>query len=105
MRHGFLSYAHDDFLYAKAFVDHLATSKDHGGAYFWWDAAIHGGQNWSQEVADAIDRAEVFVLLATSGLLKSDYIMRTEIPAIEARSSLDISTGSPTSDSIRWCHQ
>ncbi len=85
MRHGFLSYAHDDYDYAKAFVDHLATSKGHGGADFWWDAAIAGGQNWSQEIADAINKAEVFVLLATSGFLKSDYIMKTERPAIEAR--------------------
>src|SRR4051794_9024510 len=82
---GFVSYCHDDYrLFCEA-QKHLAAIERAFSFSFWTDTRINVGYHWSSVVEDAINRANVFVLLISPSFIKSDYINDKEIPAIQAR--------------------
>ena len=84
---GFISYAKDDHGMCQAFARHLGSSGDHGGAKFWWDDSLRGGHDWERKITDAIEHAEVFVLLVSSAFLASVFIRETEERLIRERAA------------------
>jgi hypothetical protein len=84
---GFISYTHTDYDLCKKFGDHLALSKDHGGADFWVDNRISPGEHWTTEIAQAIDAAEIFLLLVSAKFFGSAYINDVEWPHIQGRAA------------------
>jgi hypothetical protein len=82
---GFISYTHTDYTLCRAFESHLVLSKDHGGADFWADKRIQAGEQWSPAIEQAIDQAEIFLLLVSAKFFGSAYIMDIELPRILAR--------------------
>jgi len=84
---GFISYAHHDYRMLEVFKRHLDANEPVGGAKYWADPHLRGGQQWSPKIAKAIDRAEIFLLLLSAAFAMSDYIRNTERPAIEARAA------------------
>jgi hypothetical protein len=82
---GFISYTHTDYRLCGEFEAHLALSKDHGGADFWADKRIQAGEQWSAAVEQAIDQAEIFLLLVSAKFFGSAYIVDIELPRVLAR--------------------
>jgi TIR domain len=50
----------------------------------WHDTLIAAGQQWRPELKDAIERTVVALLLVTPDYLASDFIVQTELAALEA---------------------
>jgi hypothetical protein len=49
---------------------------------FWADKRIEPGNYWSTKIADAIEAAQVHILLFSPAFIGSDYIFDHELPAI-----------------------
>lgn len=85
MVHGFISYAHADHGLLTDFHGRLKPDERLGMPDYWADTSLTAGQKWNTEIAAAIARAEIFLLLLTSRFLESEYIYHTELPAIRTR--------------------
>jgi hypothetical protein len=84
---GFISYTHTDHRLSVELQSHLALSKDHGGADFWADKRIQAGEQWSAVIEQAIDEAEIFLLLVNAKFFGSAYIWNEELPRILVRAA------------------
>jgi hypothetical protein len=82
---GFISYTHDDYRMFCELRKHLRAVERALDLAFWADIRIHGGSHWSEVIAQAIEGADVFILLASPGFIASDYIYDREIPAIQEK--------------------
>lgn len=82
---GFISYSHEDYQDCLRLLTHLKAMEREHGISFWWDRRIAAGDCWSEEIARAINRADIFVLLTSPDFIGSEYIWKTELPAIEGR--------------------
>jgi TIR domain len=82
---GFISYAHDDHGAFEEMCTHLAPLEHVYGIDFWRDQRIAPGNYWTKKIEEAIEEASVHLLLVTPCFLASDYIIRTEVPAINAK--------------------
>jgi hypothetical protein len=85
--HGFISYAHTDYRAFEKIRVHLTTIERAlpGKIEFWADARLHAGDYWTQAIRDAIQAAQVHLLLVTAEFLASNYIALHELPAINAK--------------------
>ncbi len=82
MLKGFISYAHDDH---AAFVEmrtHLRAVERAFKIDFWADMRIRPGNYWSAKIADAIEAAQVHILMFSPAFIAADYIFDHELPAI-----------------------
>lgn len=66
----FLSYSRDDEAYARR----LASTLEHAGYTIWWDALIEGGDTYSRSIADALERADVIIVLWSAHSVDSDWV-------------------------------
>ena len=83
---GYMSYSHDDHEAVQRLSRHLIPSaRAVLGIDFWTDAAVTAGGHWSKMVADALARANVFVLCMSANYLASEFLYNIEFPAIKAR--------------------
>jgi hypothetical protein len=82
---GFVSYAHDDLLACGRLLTQLKPVERKYGLSLWHDKRLKAGHHWSNEIEDAIGRADVFILLVSPEFVGSDYIFGTELPAIKRR--------------------
>lgn len=82
---GFISYAHDDHSLFGEFRTHLRAIERAFDIEFWADSGILAGYHWDATIQQAIDVAEVFVLLVSNAFIASPYIYEQEIPAIRTR--------------------
>jgi hypothetical protein len=82
---GFISYAHDDYKIFRTFHPHLRAVERELDVRFWSDHRINAGYNWGTMIRQAIETAEVFILLVSPSFIGSDYIYDYEIPAIRER--------------------
>ncbi len=76
----FISYAHEDVEYKDAFrkeFPKLVLEKNNWD--IWDDADIKAGAIWNDEIKNALDKAEVIVLLVSSDFLNSDFINNVEL--------------------------
>ena len=46
----------------------------------WNDRRILAGQQWDQTIKQALEAAEIIVLLVSESFLRSDYVQHQEIP-------------------------
>ena len=84
---GFISYTHADHKLFQEFKPHLAHSARQGGAEFWADERINAGEQWNSEIEQAVDQAEIFLLLVSAKFFQSLYIFGTELPRIKVRAA------------------
>ena len=86
---GFVSYAHEDgemFKEVRKYLTHLERVFE---IEFWSDHSIRAGQHWNTEIRDAINAADVFLLLCSPSFLASDFIFDEAVAAIEGRARKD----------------
>ena len=68
--HVFVSYARADEAWATAIIDRLGQA----GFKVWWDGLIPGGERFSAQIDEALERARAVVVLWSKSSLKSDWV-------------------------------
>ena len=66
----FLSYARADRARAQKIADALSQA----GYEIWWDALIEGGAQFAQSIGDALEKADVVVVLWSKHSIESDWV-------------------------------
>lgn len=81
MRHGYVSYAHDDHAMVMRLMVHLRPVERELGIEFWRDDTIRAGE----VRRDAIAQADIFIPCISPDFFYSDFLYRVELPAILRR--------------------
>jgi TolB-like protein/tetratricopeptide (TPR) repeat protein len=66
----FLSYAHDDEVQARR----LAKALDEAGYNVWWDALIEGGTLYAKTINQALETADVVIVMWSATSVESDWV-------------------------------
>jgi hypothetical protein len=85
---GFISYAHEDHQMFGEFRPHLRSVEIAYGLDLWADTSLRAGLHWDATIQQAIEAAELYILLISPTFIASDYIYQHEIPAIRQRARL-----------------
>jgi O-acetyl-ADP-ribose deacetylase (regulator of RNase III) len=75
----FISYAHEDAQFREKLSKHLSTLKELGLVQDWHDRLISPGTDWDIDINQALDRADILVLLVSSDFVSSGYIKSVEL--------------------------
>jgi|GEM_PF-4417306 DNA-binding transcriptional ArsR family regulator len=81
----FVSYSHRDDVWLRRLQVHLRPLARGGALDLWDDTRIVAGQRWRDEIALAIDRAAVAILLISADFLASDFVYEEELPPLLAK--------------------
>jgi hypothetical protein len=75
----FYSYSHKDQKLRQKLDDHLSGLQQQGIIAGWHDGEITAGDDWSQEICDHLDRADIVLLLVSSSFMSSKYCNKIEL--------------------------
>jgi hypothetical protein len=75
----FISYSHADKVWLERLKRHLTPSIRDGLLDSWDDTRIRTGDDWRQEIRNALDTAQVAVLLISADFFASDFIVGEEL--------------------------
>ncbi len=89
MKKIFISYSHKDVEWKDRLTIHLRVLARQGFLEIWDDHKIRLGDNWLEEIENALDQAAAAILLITADFLDSDFILDREIPALLKRKEND----------------
>jgi hypothetical protein len=78
----FISYSHADKDWLDRLKRHLKPLIREGNLDYWDDTHIRPGDDWKQEIQNALDTAQVAVLLISADFFASDFIDETELPPL-----------------------
>ena len=81
----FISYSHKDEAWKDRLVTHLGVLAQQGLLDLWDDRRIGTGEEWRTEIAEAMGRASVAILLVTADFLTSQFILGEEVPRLLQR--------------------
>lgn len=82
----FLSYSHRDGEWKERLSLSLRILERQGLAEVWDTSDIEVGTTWSQEIATALNNADLALLLISPSFLASDFIVQEELPKLLERS-------------------
>ncbi len=77
----FISYSHKDVSYLDDLKAHLRPL-GRAGLEIWEDQQMKPGALWQEEIAEALRKARVGVLLVSADFLASDFIAEKELPLL-----------------------
>lgn len=80
----FVSYAHEDSVWAQRTMKALSLLKRSKKAEVWIDRDLSAGDKWKMEISKAISKSNVALLLLSNDFFCSDFILDTELPMIFA---------------------
>jgi hypothetical protein len=87
----FISYSHKDEKYISELLTHLQPMEKSLLLEKWSDKDINPGAEWFSKIQDAIESADVAVLLVSPDFLASQFIRKYELPQVlEQRDSRDL---------------
>ncbi|NER82292.1 MAG: toll/interleukin-1 receptor domain-containing protein [Leptolyngbya sp. SIO1D8] len=75
----FISYSHRDEALKKELEEHLALLKRLNKVQIWQDRAIDAGDEWNEQIRQALDAADIILLLVTSRFINSDFCFSKEM--------------------------
>ena len=75
----FISYAHADERMADQLLKHLTVLRREGIINSWHDRSISAGDQWSGQISEAMDRAQIVLFLVSADFLASDYCYDVEV--------------------------
>lgn len=78
----FISYSHKDLKYLNELQTWLKPLLREKNVKPWDDRQIKAGNEWREEIKNAIENADVAVLLVSQDFLASDFIFKNELPPI-----------------------
>ena len=78
----FISYSHADKEWLDRLRRHLKPLVREGNLDCWDDTHIRPGDDWKQEIQNALDTAQVAVLLISADFFASDFIDEAELPPL-----------------------
>ena len=78
----FISYSHADKEWLDRLKRHLKPLVRDGRLECWDDSHIRPGDDWKQEIQNALDTAQIAVLLISADFFASDFIDETELPPL-----------------------
>lgn len=81
----FISYSHPDEVWRNELVRHLRVLERGGILQIWDTSEIQAGANWSAEIRERLDHADLAVILVSPDALASDFIVEVELPALILR--------------------
>lgn len=77
----FLSYRKKDRIYAQKLMKKIHSFDDFRDVAIWYDEYLTPGENFDQEIINALEKSDVFVLVVTPNLVNEvNYIMNIEYP-------------------------
>lgn len=80
----FISYSHADGKWLERLKRHLKPLVREGYLDCWDDTHLRPGDDWQQEIRNALDAAQVAVLLISADFFASDFIDERELPPLLA---------------------
>src|SRR4051794_27663793 len=80
----FISYSHADNDWLERLKRHLKPLVREGCLECWDDTHIRPGDDWHQEIRNALDTAQVAVLLISADFFASNFINENELPPLLA---------------------
>jgi tetratricopeptide (TPR) repeat protein len=84
----FISYSHEDEAFRRQLEAAFSGLVNAGKVSFWHDRKIPPGAAWGAAIEDALEAADVIMLLVSNDFQNSDYITSVEVPrAMERRAS------------------
>ncbi|MDI9395019.1 MAG: TIR domain-containing protein [Euryarchaeota archaeon] len=84
----FISYSHEDEEWKERLLENLKILIDKKIIECWHDDDIHGRENSSEKIFDAINDSKIAILLVSQKFLGSDFIQNEEVPRILRREKL-----------------
>lgn len=78
----FISYSRSDDRWLRRLQVYLAPLERRGSIRRWDDTLITPGQRWEDEIAAALARTRVAILLVSADFLASDFINGVELPSL-----------------------
>jgi tetratricopeptide (TPR) repeat protein len=81
----FVSYSHKDEVWKDRLFEHLGVLEQQGLLTTWDDRRIRAGQDWRQEIEQALSEAGAAVLLVSPSFLTSSFILGNEVKKLLER--------------------
>lgn len=78
----FISYSHNDITHREEFEKFLINPVRDELINVWQDGLIQAGDDWNKKIKEAIDKTDIFILLVSQDLIKSEYVNEKELRII-----------------------
>ncbi len=86
----FISYSHNHREYLERLLIHLKPLEKEGLIDVWADTRLRAGDEWREEIAQALQRAAVAILLVSADFLALDFINEDELPPLLAKAQEEV---------------
>ena len=82
----FLSYRKKDRVQAQQLMNIIHSIPSLQRTAIWYDEYISAGEAWNNQIQDALDNSNLFLLLVTPSIVEPDnYVIREEYPAAKSK--------------------